>query len=123
MLANPCLALSWQYLLRFLRFNPTPDAARWEELCRRHDPENYGLALLGTHLYPRPAALDRLREVILEHRPRLLPDERPAAGAQGQVEAGIADGKIERSPDQPNRTASIASPGPKPRATHGSGAS
>ena len=80
-LANPCLALSWQYLLRFLRFKPTPDAARWDELCRRHHPENYGLALLGTHLYPRPASLDRLREVILDHRPRLLPDELPAATA------------------------------------------
>ena len=80
-LANPCLALSWQYLLRFLRFKPTPDAARWDELCRQHHPENYSLALLGTHLYPRPASLDRLRAAILDHRPRLLPDELPAGTA------------------------------------------
>lgn len=79
--ANPCLALSWQYLLRFLRFKPTPDAARWDELCRQHHPENYGLALLGPHRYPRPESLRRLREVILDHRPRLLPDELPAATA------------------------------------------
>jgi tetratricopeptide (TPR) repeat protein len=70
---------AWQYLLRLLALNRSPEGPEWAERAETLFPSCYPLALLGVQTYSADRFAIVLRDLLMRTAPTLTAQERPVA--------------------------------------------
>ncbi len=76
---DPLHLPAWQYLLRLLILDRSPDGPEWAERAERLFSRCYTLALLGAQTYPAHQIASIIRKLLVRIAPTLPAQERPVA--------------------------------------------